>query len=186
MEIYVIRHTKVARKDICYGQINVPLADSFLEEVAQFKNELPTDFEAIFCSPLLRCKNLAEELHFDNIIFENALMEINFGEWEGQTWNEIDQDKLNIWMQDFANEKPPQGENLLELFERVSLFLEKCRKMSHKKILLITHSGVIRCIWAYLLEIPLQNIFKIPVGHQEIFAFNLTSQKQTDSIKQTK
>ena len=63
-------------------------------------------------------------------------------------------------MADFVNVKTPNGENLLELAERVKLFLDELRNQQHNKVLLITHSGVIRCIWSYLLEIPLQNIFK--------------------------
>ena len=53
-----------------------------------------------------------------------------------------------------------------------------------EKVLLITHAGVIRCIWSYLLEIPVKNMFKIPVGFEEIFVFNLGEEKTYDSIKQ--
>ena len=166
MEIYVIRHTPVATgKDTCYGQSNVPLSDTFIQDALQYKNRLPTDFDAIYCSPLLRCKDLAAALHFENIIFENALMEMNFGDWENKKWNDIDQSDLNNWMTDFVNVKTPNGENLTELFERVKSFVDNLRQVPFKKVLLITHAGVIRCLWTYLLEIPLQNIFKVPVEH---------------------
>lgn len=187
MEIYIIRHTKVAiAKDICYGQSNVPLADTFLEEVAQFKTALPNNFEGVFCSPLDRCKDLAKALEYQNIILEGALMEMNFGEWEGKKWNDLDQEKINEWMQDFVNIKTPDGESLTNLFGRVKSFLDSLRHQQMKSVLLITHAGVIRCIWAYLLEIPLQNIFKIPVGHHEIFICKLAPDSLTDSIKRTK
>jgi alpha-ribazole phosphatase len=64
--------------------------------------------------------------------------------------------------------------------------MDRLRMEEHKKVLLITHAGVIRCLWAYLLEIPLQNIFKIPVAYNEIFIFNLTKNSNTDSIKRIK
>jgi alpha-ribazole phosphatase len=182
MEIFVIRHTQVAVKDTCYGQTNVPLAETFTAEVAQYKNDLPNDFDAVFCSPLERCKDLSNALGYDNIIFENALMEMNFGDWEGKKWNDIEQAKLDVWMNDFEHEKTPNGENLLQLFERVKMFLNNLRQQNFDKVLLVTHAGVIRCIWAYLLEIPLQNIFKLPVGHNEIFVCNLMSNKTLDSI----
>ncbi len=182
MEIFVIRHTQVAVKNTCYGQSNVSLADTFTAEVAQYKNDLPDGFDAVFCSPLERCRDLSNALNFDNIIFENTLMEMNFGDWEGKKWNDIEQAKLDVWMNDFVSEKTPNGENLLELFERVKLFLDNLRQQKFDKVLLITHAGVIRCLWAYLLEIPLQNIFKLPVGHNEIFICNLMTDKSFDSI----
>jgi alpha-ribazole phosphatase len=187
MEIYVIRHTPVATgKDTCYGQSNVPLANTFLHDTEQFKNQLPTDFDTIYCSPLQRCKDLAEALKLNNVKFDDALMEMNFGDWENKKWNDINQNDLNNWMNDFVSIKTPNGENLLELFDRVKLFMDNLRKQQHKKILLIIHAGVIRCLWAYLLNIPLQNIFKIPVGHNEIFIFNLTDSTITDNIKRTR
>jgi alpha-ribazole phosphatase len=186
MEIYVIRHTQVAVKDICYGQSNVPLADTFAAEAAQYKNDLPDKFDTVFCSPLERCKDLSNALGYENVTFENALMEMNFGDWEGKKWNDIEQAKLDVWMNDFVGEKTPNGENLLELFDRVRLFLDNLRQQKYDKVLLITHAGVIRCIWAYLLEIPLQNIFKLPVGHNEIFICNLMNDKTYDNITRKK
>lgn len=187
MEVYIIRHTAVATgKDTCYGQTNVPLANTFLEEVEQFNNQLPNNFNAVYCSPLQRCKDLANALEFENIIVENALREMNFGDWENKKWNDINQDELNNWMMDFVNVKTPNGENLLELFERVQSFMENLQQENYKKVLVIAHAGVIRCLWAYMLNIPLQNIFKIPVGYNEIFVLNLTNNKSTSSIVRTK
>lgn len=187
MEVYVIRHTPVAlSRDTCYGQSNVPLADTFLQDIEQYKNEFPKDFDIVYCSPLTRCKELATALQFENIAYENALMEMNFGDWENKKWNDLNQQELNSWMADFVHIKTPNGENLIQLFDRVKVFADSLRLLQHKKVLLITHAGVIRCLWAYMLGIPLQNIFKIPVGHYEIFICNLTNNSNTDSIKRIK
>ncbi|MFN3951263.1 MAG: alpha-ribazole phosphatase family protein [Thermaurantimonas sp.] len=184
MEVYVIRHTPVAvGKDICYGQSDVPLADSFTKDAAYYRDQLPTDFDVVFCSPSYRCKLLSEVLQCENIIFENAIREMNFGDWENKNWNDLNQYELNTWMADFVHIKTPNGECLLDLFDRVCKFLNNLRDQPYQKVLLITHAGVIRCIWSFLLEIPLQNVFKIPVGYHEIFIFNLTLTIKTDSIK---
>jgi len=184
MEVYVIRHTQVAvDKNTCYGHSDVLLADTFLQEVAQFREQLPTDFDAVYCSNLQRCKDLATALKFENVLFDSSLMEMNFGDWENKKWNDIDQDKLNDWMVDFVNVKTPNGENLTDLFQRVQLFFNELRKKEHKKVLIITHAGVIRCLWAYLLDIPLKNIFKIPVGYNEIFLCKLGKERMYDSIR---
>jgi alpha-ribazole phosphatase len=187
MEVYVIRHTPVAvGKDICYGQSDVPLANTFLQDAAYFRNNLPTNFDSVFCSPSQRCKELATVLKYDNVVYEKALMEMNFGDWENKKWNDLNQDELNHWMTDFVNIKAPNGENLLQLHNRVKVFSDRLLMEGHKKVLLITHAGVIRCLWAYLLEIPLHNIFKIPISHNEIFIFYLTQNPYTDSIIQIK
>ena len=111
---------------------------------------------------------------------------MDFGDWEGKLWDEINQDDLNKWMIDFVNEAPSNGETLSEMFHRVSDFLNELRTSKSEKVLIITHSGVIRCIWAYLLEIPLKNIFKIPVGFHEHFKINLGTTSQLDYINRLK
>lgn len=109
-------------------------------------------------------------------------MEINFGKWEGKKWNDINQEELQKWMEDFVNIPAPEGENLSELYLRVSGFMDILRSKDFRKVLLITHAGVIRCLWAYLLEIPLFNIFKIPVAYGEVFAFSLGKVSKNDWI----
>jgi alpha-ribazole phosphatase len=184
MEVYIIRHSPVSiDKDTCYGQSNVPLADTFPQDTEQFKKQLPKDFDATYCSPLQRCKDLAKALELSNTQFDNALMEMNFGDWENKKWNDLNQDDLNNWMTDFVKVKTPNGENLVELFERVKLFIDNLRQQQHKKVLLITHAGVIRCLCAYILEMPLTNIFKIPVDYGQLLIINLSTEHKFDSIK---
>lgn len=187
MEIYVIRHTQVAiSKNICYGQTDVPLNETFIEEMRHLKEKLPNDFTQVYSSPLSRCKELAENLKLGNIQFENDLMEVNFGEWENMNWKDINQIDLNIWMNDFVNEAPPKGESLQSLYNRIENFLNKLNINDNSKLLLITHAGVIRCIWAYLLKIPLENIFKIPIEHEEVFAFSLHENSDRNKITRLK
>ena len=70
MEVFVSRHTRVSvPSGICYGQTNVALRETFLEEIDQFKHRIPTDFDIVFSSPLQRCvqvaQNFSEELITD-------------------------------------------------------------------------------------------------------------------------
>jgi alpha-ribazole phosphatase len=185
MEIHVIRHTAVATgNDICYGQSHVPLADTFAQDVEVLEKKISGHFDAVYCSPAQRCTELANALRLEGINLENALMELNFGDWEQKKWNEIEPSELNRWMADFVHIRTPNGENLLELFERVKTFMDRIRLLKHKRVLLITHAGVIRCLWAYMLDIPLRNIFKIPVGYHEVFVCSLTNSGSTDGIRQ--
>jgi alpha-ribazole phosphatase len=183
MEIYLIRHTAVkGDKSICYGQINPPLADTFLEEAAVLKTKLPADFDAVYSSPLLRCKLLGEELGFQNIQFAEALMEVNFGTWEGKPWNEIPQNELNPWMSDFVNIAPPEGESLVNMQQRITAFMELLRTQPQQKTLIITHAGVIRNIFGYILNLPLSSIFKLSVGYGEVFKVRLGKDAVLDKV----
>ncbi len=183
MEVYVVRHTAVeVEKDLCYGQMEVPLADTFAEEARFLQSKLPDNFDAIYCSPLMRCQRLAQQLSYKNIFYETAITEMNFGKWEGKKWNDINQEELHKWMENFVDIPTPKGESLSGLYQRVSNFMNDLRKKEYGKVLIITHAGVIRCLWAYLLEIPLYNIFKIPVAYGEIFAFSLGKISKNDRI----
>lgn len=184
MEVHVIRHTPVAvEKSICYGQLDVALASSFKQDADLIKSRIPQGIEQVYASPLSRCKQLVDYLDLKPIQFENALMEINFGNWEGKAWNDIPKEELNEWMHDFVNICPPNGENLQMLYNRVQHFLDQLAQQPHEKVLLVCHAGVIRCMWTYLLDIPLVNMMKIPVGFFELFSFKLSKDKRYSKIK---
>lgn len=169
MEIYVIRHTPVnISKNICYGQSDVEISETFLQDSEILAKKLPENFDQVFTSPLTRCTSLAEELSFSNVILDDRLKEMNFGDWELKSWDEINSIELQNWMDNFDTVSTPNGESLEELYLRVESFYDELKKVNHEKVLIITHAGVIRCLWAKILQIPLKNCFKIPVGFGEV------------------
>lgn len=183
MQVFVVRHTKVkVEEGLCYGQYDVPLADTFIEEVELIKAKLPTCFDVVFCSPLKRCSLLAGALQVEKIIYENALLEMNFGEWEGKKWDTLNSIELQIWMQNFLSQRPPGGENLIEFYKRVSKFMNSLRKMPYQRVLMITHAGVVRCLWTYFLKVPLKNIFRIPVIYGQVMGVHMGKTLQEDWI----
>lgn len=187
MEVYIIRHTKVVLgREYCYGQTDVGLADTFLEEAIIYKNELPSTFDAVFCSPLSRCKKLGEALQYPQIQYEDLLKEMNFGDWDGKRWSEIDPQELSAWLGDFVNQATPNGENFGMLAQRVKQFLDQLRTEKYERVLLITHAGVIRCIWSLILEIPLKNIFRFPIDFHETMVVKLNQNPLFDGIKRKK
>ncbi|BDS11190.1 alpha-ribazole phosphatase [Aureispira anguillae] len=183
MQIYVSRHTKVnIQTGICYGQTEIQLLDSFQMEADLLQKKIPLDLDAVITSPLSRCHLLAKRFCHQPLI-EDALLEMNFGDWELQAWDRIDPEQLQTWMDDFVHNSPPNGESMQQLYERVANFMDRLRATSYQKVLLVTHAGVIRCIWAYLLAIPLKNTFKITVDYNRVLVFNLGEHPDYDSIK---
>lgn len=169
MEIYLIRHTTPKiEKGICYGQSDIDVEDSFEEELEIIKKNIPlsrNNFE-VFSSPLIRCKKLAE-CFSNKIIFDQRLMEVNFGDWELKSWDTINEDELNTWMGDFVNVAPPNGESYVQLNERVNKALNDIVNQSEKNKIIVAHGGVIRALLAKLQLIDLKDSFniKIPYGH---------------------
>ena len=182
MDIYLIRHTRVAiDSGICYGQSEIELAADFDDQVVELRPQLPQTFDVIYSSPTKRCAHLAQQFG-DGIEQDNRLLEYDFGEWEMRPWDDIDSGALHAWMQDFVNVRPPGGETLMEMFDRVQEFLDGLRQSQHSRVLITTHAGVIRCVWASLLHIPLVQIFKINVGYGTILHIQLSDNPDHDIV----
>lgn len=175
MEIYSIRHTTpLIEKGICYGQSDIPLANSFEEEWRIIQEKLPEGINCIFSSPLSRCLLIAEKLqqYYQVPLFEdNRLMEMNFGEWEMKAWNDIDQPALNKWMSNYVFEACPGGESYTDLIFRVKAFVQDLRNHLDEKILIITHGGVIKSFYSLLNDISLEEAMKQPVVYGGIYRF---------------
>ena len=168
MDIYLIRHTKTdALKGVCYGQSDVALAESFLEDARQLQLKLPVlkSNSLFFSSPLTRCVKLAERLS-DNVTTDARLLELDFGDWEGERFNDIDTDILQQWTDNFVHGAPPNGESFIDLYQRAgSFWLDVVcgAAPAAEQILIITHAGVIRALLAHILKLLPANAFQFRV-----------------------
>jgi len=124
MDIYLIRHTQTATDPgLCYGQSDIALADSFPDEMANLHDKLPEFDEdcKVFSSPLTRCLQLAETFS-DTVITDPRLQELDFGDWEGKRFDDIDAGILQHWTDNFVTAAPPNGENFEGLYQRAGTF----------------------------------------------------------------
>ncbi|MFI1743709.1 alpha-ribazole phosphatase [Thalassobellus sediminis] len=181
MEIYLIRHTTPdIEKGICYGQSDLGLKSNCSEEFEAISNqiELKKDFKVI-SSPLKRCKLLAKQFN-DEIVFDDRLKELNFGDWELKAWNDIPEKDSNPWMEDFVNVAVPNGESYIQLASRVHAFFEEItHSESNQDLIIISHAGPIRAILAKLLKLPLKDSFNIKINYGDIFHLK----KENESLK---
>ena len=105
MKIYLIRHTTPdISKEICYGQSDIELAETFGKEAEVIFKKLPKTLDRIYTSPLKRCLQLASLISHKEIEKVPQLQEMNFGDWELKPWNNIPKAELNPWMENFVNE----------------------------------------------------------------------------------
>lgn len=167
MDIHIVRHTSVATSGICYGHHDVPLAPTFAEEVALLRQKLPADLSRmhVFSSPSQRCKALAHELGVEHVHVDTRLMELNFGRWENQAWDSIAKDDIDRWSGNFVRVSPPGGESFQELALRCESFWRELRAASPQQALIITHAGWMRALLSHILELPLQNAFRLHIDY---------------------
>lgn len=167
-EIYLIRHTTPAvEKGTCYGQADLDVTESFLNEAERIKEYLPAHIQKVYSSPLQRCSKLAQHLFpSHNISFHDELKEIHCGEWELKKWDDLPQEVVMPWMNDFVNVRIPGGESYLDLFDRTTTIFETiAAKNEHAAI--VSHGGVLRSILSHLTKTALIesfNVFKLQYG----------------------
>ncbi|HET7818741.1 MAG TPA: alpha-ribazole phosphatase [Bacteroidia bacterium] len=170
MEIYLIRHTppQIA-KGICYGQSDIPLSKTFTSEARKLITHLPKSFDVVYSSPLKRCHALAQYININRLVIQDErLLEMNFGDWEMKRWDKIKKGDLEKWMNDFANRAAPNGENFIDLNNRTNKFINELVHKKYKKVIIVTHAGVIRCFLSRILELPLKSTFKIACDYTSI------------------
>ncbi|MDO9424659.1 MAG: alpha-ribazole phosphatase family protein [Methylobacter sp.] len=124
MDIYLIRHTQTATDPgLCYGKSDIALAASFPDEMADLHDKLPEfdDNCKVFSSPLTRCLQLAETFS-DTVTTDTRLQELDFGDWEGKRFDDIEAGVLQHWTNNFVTASPPNGENFEDLYQRAGSF----------------------------------------------------------------
>ena len=129
--------------------------------------------DIIITSPLIRAKQSAQIIaNTYNIIPIEAkeLREIDFGDWEGLTFNEIknkEPDEFIKWMRHPDKFTPTNGESIIDLNKRINNFMNKVLNNSEENstIYLITHGGPIRSVLINALKIPPSLYWNIKIPH---------------------
>ncbi len=180
MEIILIRHTAVdVPPGICYGQTDVPLRDTFLQEAEITRKSLEshlTDREKldrVYTSPLSRCVRLAEYCGYPEAKRDDRIKEMNFGEWEMQSFEQIEDPRLNEWYDDYLNVTATKGESFMMQYRRVSDFLDDMKRSCDSQIAVFTHAGVIICAQVYAGIITVKEVFQSIPSYGEIIRIRI-------------
>lgn len=170
MELYLIRHTMPdVAAGICYGHSDIDVAATFEAEAAAVEQKF-ADFSpgVIHTSPSQRCHKLARKLAAAwecDVIEDERLMELHFGEWEMKGWQEISLDAMERWGATYIHEGPPGGEAYMQLHQRSQSFLADWRESGTESAAVVTHAGVIRSLLAHVENKPLNETFDYEIGY---------------------
>lgn len=171
----LLRHGEVTGGAVYRGRTDDPLS---LIGWAQMRaaTEGLCSWDLIVSSPLQRCAAFAGEFaqtHGAPLVEEERLVEIDFGEWEGRSAAQLMWESpaaLADFWRDPLNHPPPGGESLGQFQERVVAAWEAlCRNHAGKRLLLVTHGGVIRMLLSHLQARPLDRMMEIEVEHAALF-----------------
>ncbi len=176
MEIYFIRHTSVnVPAGFAYGQTDVPLKESFLEEAQVVKSALDNiSFDMVYTSPLSRCSKLANYCGYADAKKDNRLMELNFGKWEMKSWEEISSDpESDKWFNNWIETPCPNGESFLDQFQRVSEFIKELNRNSYKRVCVFAHGGILTAAQVYNGIYSIQDAFKNIPSYGEVIKIKL-------------
>jgi len=113
--------------------------------------------DAIYSSPMKRAVDTANAIALKQkdakFYFEDSIREVNFGVFEGLTYNDIYEnygDEAKKWTEQGLKYCFPKGEDIQKFHKRVSDFYEKLIKVDYNKVAIVTHEGCIRCLLSYI------------------------------------
>ncbi|PJA31522.1 MAG: cobalamin biosynthesis protein CobC [Zetaproteobacteria bacterium CG_4_9_14_3_um_filter_53_7] len=144
------------------GRVNDPLTADGRQQMARVWSRLHGKIDLIICSPLSRCAEpslaWAAEAGIECRI-EPRVSEMFYGEWEGKTSAQIQQQYpglLEQWRHNPEGMRPPGGESPEELRQRITdWWSETCITHQNRHLLLVAHSGSLRMLIAHILAAPI-------------------------------
>ena len=165
MKLLLIRHGQtdwnIARR--FQGHSNVPLNEFGRKQAAALADRLSTQHvDAVYSSDLERTFETAKiiahlsgckpDLHSDQ-----RLREINFGDWEGLSYNEIKERYPNALAEqenDIYKNAPPNGETLEQLCVRVQSIMDGLyAKHKDQTVIIVAHGGVLQILLCLVLKL---------------------------------
>ena len=164
--LLLVRHgeTELNSAERYWGNSDVKLSVTGLRQAERLRDRLVEErIDAVFSSVLRRAKATAETIasrHRLEIITCSELREVNFGELEGLTFEEVNQlypEVTKLWVEGSPELEYPGGESLRDFDKRVSGFASRLEKYAlEETILIVAHSGSLRTLMCQLLGIEMR------------------------------
>lgn len=173
--LYLVRHgqTDWNKMRRYQGHSNIPLNYNGIKEANILASILEGEnIDKIYSSDLKRALQTALIIG-DKVGLEveirKQLREINFGHWEGKTYEEImqkDGTSYQAWLDNPFKVAPPGGENLASVYRRVEHFLKEIEdSMFFRNYVVVTHGGIIGLILMKTLKMEWEKVSRCIPGN---------------------
>ena len=170
--IDLLRHGEIEFGQRYCGSSDHPLTQTGWQQMWTMVGNQSPHWQHIVTSPLIRCAGFAQALgqrYSIPVTRDSRFQEIHFGNWENRAAAELlqsDADALARFWQNPLDHPPPGGEHLPDFEARIlSAWKDIQQQFCGKRVLLITHGGVIRLLMCHLLQHPLERLLDIEVHH---------------------
>ena len=145
--------------------------------------------DRLVTSPLARARQTAHALGRAwglDLEAEPALMEMDFGRWDGRTWADLeaeDGDALGAWMADWTATPAPGGESFADVQRRIGAWLGALEDgeagganggLEGGDVVAVAHAGSIRAVLAHVLGLGAGNAFRLAVAHGALTTVRLS------------
>lgn len=182
MKIILVRHGKTqANIDWKYSTDDTVLAKDGLYILDKTKLLLEDyEIDEVYTSALIRSQETAKHLGFTNFTIDKRINEMNFGDFRGQSIDEV-RLKQKLFFENERNNyfdiKYPNGESRNEVIRRTSGFLDEISQKDDKTILCISHGIAIRSTLFWVLK-DLSNWNSFWIDNGSLTVFNVKDGKK--------
>lgn len=160
------------------GQMDCPLTELGRRQAEALRgNDIFRDAEAFFVSDLRRARETAS--YFADpakTVYDPRLRERSLGEFQGKTVGEVQSDPRYEkyftdpeWMR-FRHSftvKAPGGESYTDLCDRIRPFCEELLASGYKKVVIVAHFCIIRCLMKELRGLSEQETLRLMIPNCE-------------------
>ncbi|AOT07258.1 histidine phosphatase family protein [Pseudoalteromonas luteoviolacea] len=159
--LYFVRHTETILSGKLLGQTDPPLTEQSQNQLLKTLHSLPKP-KRVLSSPRQRCqlvaKAFSEKLDAEFTVV-NALQEMNFGDWDGKSYEWLWQHTRSPSIGDFWQNPwavtPPEGESMACFNARIKAWwCAFTSQSSDDTIVIVTHGGVMKQLLAHWLALP--------------------------------
>jgi alpha-ribazole phosphatase len=169
--LLLIRHAQPSEeaRGRCYGRLDIGLStrgQRRAQLLARTLDRIP--LAAVYSSPSSRALETARPLaatHGLAPAVEDALREIDFGELEGRTYDEIRADRPELyhsWMEAPTRVEFPGGESYTQLRARAIRARDTIRTRHDGQLAaIVSHGGILRAMLADCLRMPDEAVFRL-------------------------
>ena len=176
----LVRHgqTEWNRLKRYQGQTDIELNENGILQAQKAADRLAEEkIEAIYCSDLRRARQtaeiIAEKHNLISAIHQSPLLrEMNFGDYEGLTFDQMDKKYQLIfsadpsWRSAGPDIKAPNGESIADMSTRVAQFFQQISLQHHldETVLIAAHGGPLQVLICQLLGIGLEHWWQFRIS----------------------
>jgi len=175
--LILVRHgqTEWNRLGRYQGQSDIELNETGLKQAQQTAERLAVEkIDAVYCSDLKRARQTAEIIASKHdmvgAIHESSLLrEMNFGDYEGLTFDQMDPKFQLIfsadpsWRSSGPNVRAPNGESIADLAARIQKFTREILEIhtTDETVLIAAHGGPLQVMICHFLDIGFEHWWQI-------------------------